>query len=60
MGRVGKAYTSDMAIDDISFVNGTCDGLPLFSTKRQDLFRSALTQEGELEDNLKLEYLCHL
>lgn len=47
MGRVGKSYTSDMAIDDISFVNGTCDGLPLFSTKSENLFRSAMKQKGE-------------
>lgn len=46
MGRVGKSYTSDMAIDDISFVNGTCDGLPLFSAvTRQNI--PALKQEGE-------------
>ncbi|EDO39437.1 predicted protein, partial [Nematostella vectensis] len=25
-GRRGKAYTSDMAIDNITFVSGTCDG----------------------------------
>lgn len=48
MGRIGKSYTSDMAIDNISFVNGTCDGLPLFSAiraSRQD--PGMLKQEGE-------------
>ncbi|XP_031559470.1 MAM and LDL-receptor class A domain-containing protein 1-like [Actinia tenebrosa] len=28
--RVGKSYTGDLAIDNITFVSGTCDGKPLF------------------------------
>ena len=33
VARVGKSYQGDIAIDDITFVNGTCHGKPLNVTQ---------------------------
>ena len=47
VARVGREYQGDIAVDDITFLNGTCDGKALNYQPRLKTLSLQKQQKGE-------------